>query len=61
MAAVATAAAMAGGSYNTSNGSACNSSVSDDTDYSLTHLMSTAFQDDDDIVHGSFDYECDMQ
>ena len=64
MAAAATAAttriAMAGGSYNTSNGSACNSSASDDADYSLTRLMSTAFQDNDDIVNGSFDYESDM-
>ena len=60
MAAAATAATIAGGSYNTSNGSACNSSASDDVDYSLTRLMSTAFQDDDDIVNGSFDYESDM-
>jgi hypothetical protein len=60
MAAAATAAAIAGGSYNTSDGSACNSSASDDADYSLTRLMSTAFQDDDNIVNGSFDYESDM-
>lgn len=59
-AATVTAAAIAGGSYNTSNGSACNSSASDDADYSLTRLMSTAFQDDDDIVNCSFDYESDM-
>ena len=59
-AATVTAAAIAGGSYNTSDGSACNSSASDDADYSLTRLMSTAFQDDDDIVNGSFDYESDM-
>ncbi len=52
---------MAGGSYNTSNGSACNSSASDDADYSLTRLMSTAFKDDDDIVNGSFNYKSDMR